>query len=88
MDETGRLQRPARNITVCGHSDINIECRTWLCLMSLECHPADNGITRFRVCQDPAKGQEGGTFRAFHLTLQPEPLTIQDESCFEPGHHV
>ena len=56
-DETGRLQRPARNITVCGHSDIDIECRAWLCLMCLEYHPADNGIARFRVCQYPGKGQ-------------------------------
>ena len=67
--------------------DIDIERRTRFGLVNLERYAADNRIRHSCLRKNTGERQESRTLRTFHLTSQPEPLAIQDESFFKSFRH-
>jgi hypothetical protein len=89
VGEASRLKLGMGEQAICCHGDIDIERRTRFGLVNLERYAADNRIRHSDLRKNTGERQESRTLRTFHLTSQPEPLAIQNESFFESSrHHV
>ena len=89
VGEASHLKLGTGERAICCHGDIDIECRARFRLVDLERYAADNRVRHSRLRKHTGERQESRTLGTFHLTSQPEPLAIQDESFFKSSrHHV
>src|SRR4029450_7753800 len=72
---------------ICCHGDIDIECRAGFGLWNRERYAADDRVRLSCLRKNAGERQESRTLRTFHLTSQPEPLAIQDESFFKSSRY-
>ncbi len=87
LTETSGQQRLARKTPAIGEGDVDVERRARLFLMDLEGNAPDHCVGNPAHREYARECGQVRLLRALHLTSQPVPSPVQQESCFERFDH-